>query len=349
MGKIKTKKNWIISNIVDYFGKFSLIILLSIAVPSQMSAEKQENITMLKIQTISLPFVKSGLNHMDIDTIRNRLFVSAPSNKTLEIIDLTTEKDIQSLPGERPAAARFIPEFNQLYVPSGQAVVIYNGSTYEKIGQIDLGCGLDEIQYDFQSKRLYVGCMTGDKTGIAIIAIPEGKFRAFVKIPVKPQAIAVEHTGCRVFANTPFTKQIAIVNKDKQTAQMPITLSGAADNYPIALDELNHRLFIGCRNPKSLIVVDTETGKEIAQVGIHGDCDDMLYDCHRKRIYVACGDGFIDVIDQMDSEHYQMKESVSTASGSRNFVMDKNHLYLAVPPDINRPAEVFCYKLLPEI
>jgi hypothetical protein len=146
----------------------------------------------------------------------------------------------------------------------------------------------------------------------------------------------------------PYAKQVAVVNTDKQTSLIPITLSGAQENYPIALDEANDRLFIGCRNPQKLLVVDTVTGKEIAKVDIHGDCDDMFYDSFRKRIYIACGDGFIDVITQMDPDHYRMNESVSTASGSRNFVMDKNHLYLAVPPGANRSAEILCYKLLPE-
>jgi DNA-binding beta-propeller fold protein YncE len=333
-------------NCEGFFKKVTFASLFSIAIICQVQAQ-QENVTMQKVGTISLPTVKSGLNHMDIDTARHRLFVSAPSNRTLEIIDLTTQQVIKSLPGERPAAVRFIPEFNQLYVPSNQFVLIYNGTTYEKTGQIDLGSGLDEIQYDLQTKRLYVGCMTTDKTGIAVIAIPEGKLQTIIKLSTKPQAFAVEHDGNRLFANNPVTKQVSVINTVKQLIQQSFMVSGEG-NCPIALNEANHRLFVGCRNPQKVLVIDTETGKEITKVDIHGDCDDMLFDTYRKRIYVACGEGFIDVIDQTDADHYRMKESISTVSGSRNFVMDKNHLYLAVPPVNNRPAEVFNYKLVPQ-
>ena len=74
-------------------------------------------------------------------------------------------------------------------------------------------------------------------------------------------------------------------------------MSGAKSNFPMALDESNHRLFVGCRKPAKVLVYDTTTGKEIGAFDIVGDTDDMFYDTQRKRLYVAGGEGFIDVLD----------------------------------------------------
>jgi hypothetical protein len=123
---------------------------------------------------------------MSVDAERQRLFVAAPTNKTL---DLRSGKPWRSLEGEKPAAARYAPEFNQLYVPRGQSLYIYDGTTLDLISSMDLQSNLDELQYDAHAKQLYMGCMTVDKTGVAVIAIPEGKLLGTIPLPAKPREL----------------------------------------------------------------------------------------------------------------------------------------------------------------
>jgi hypothetical protein len=112
---------------------------------------------------------------MSVDAGRQRVFAAVPTNGTIEIADLKTGKALRSLAGERPAAVRFAPEFNQLYATRGQSVYIYDGKTLDQIGKVDLQSSLDELQYDPRAKQLYVGVMAADTTAIAILSIPDGK------------------------------------------------------------------------------------------------------------------------------------------------------------------------------
>ena len=93
----------------------------------------QEANPLVLTRTIALPDVQGGFNHMSVDAEHQRLFAPAPANHTLEIIDLSSGHAWRSLAGERPTAARYAPEFNQLYVPRGQSVHIYDGRTFELI------------------------------------------------------------------------------------------------------------------------------------------------------------------------------------------------------------------------
>ena len=52
-------------------------------------------------------------------------------------------------------------------------------------------------------------------------------------------------------------------------------LSGARSNFPIALDESNHRLFVGCRDPARVLLYDTSSGKQTGSLNISGDTDDL--------------------------------------------------------------------------
>jgi hypothetical protein len=114
----------------------------------------------------------------------------------------------------------------------------------------------------------------------------------------------------------------------------------------MALDEVNHRLFVGCRQPAQLAVFDTTTGKTAASVAISGDTDDLSYDAAHKCIYVACGEGFLDVIAQQDADHYQLRDRIPTLAGARNgcFAPGTNEFYLAIPQRGSQAAEIQVYQ-----
>lgn len=297
-------------------------------------------------QTVSLPGVQGGFNHMSVDAVHLRLFAAAPTNKTLEIIDLREGKPWRSLEGERPAAVRYAPEFNQLYVSRGQSVLIYDGNTFDLITRIDLDSSLDELQYNAHARQLYVGCMTPGKTGIAVIDIPEGKLAGKIALPDKPQGIAVEQHGSRIYANMPTLKQIAVMDRMRRVLVETWPLADAAGNAPLGLDEARHRLFAGTRHPAQLMVLDTVTGKIVDKVDINGDADDLFYDTAHRRIYISCGEGFIDVIQQRDADHYSLIARIPTIAGARTsaFSVKLNSFFLGVPRQNDQPAELRIFK-----
>src|SRR5438046_1793140 len=114
----------------------------------------------------------------------------------------------------------------------------------------------------------------------------------------------------------------------------------------MAMDEPHHRLFIGCRKPARLVILDTATGESVTDLAISGDTDDLFYDAKRKRLYISCGEGFIDVVEQASPDSYQRRARIATASGARTsfFSPDLDRLYLAVPDRGNQKAEIRAYR-----
>jgi DNA-binding beta-propeller fold protein YncE len=284
---------------------------------------------------------------MSADAERQRLFASAPTKKTLEVVDLKSGKPLRSLEGEKPAAALYASEFNQLYVTRGQSVFIYDAKTLDTMTSIDLQSNLDELQYDPRAKELYGGCMSEGKTGIAVIAVPEGKLLGKISLPAKPQGIAVEQNGNRIFANMPTLQQIAVLDRKKREPLQPWHLQDVKGNTPIGFDEARHRLFVGARQPARLVVIDTNNGKPVAGVDINRDTDDLYYDPGSNRIYVSCGEGFVDIIQQRDADHYQLIARISTVAGARTstFSSQLNGFFLGVPRRGDEPAEIRVFKL----
>jgi len=83
----------------------------------------------------------------------------------------------------------------------------------------------------------------------------------------------------------------------------------------------------------------------IAKIDISGDSDDLFYDSKRHRIYVICGAGKIDVVEQIDPKTYKTSTKIDTAEGARTglFVPERDTLFVAVPHRGSQQAEIRCY------
>jgi hypothetical protein len=156
----------------------------------------------------------------------------------------------------------------------------------------------------------------------------------------------LEKKGNRIFANVPDAKQIAVIDREKRQVTGTWPMKEFQANFPMSLDEPNHRLFVGCRKPARLVVLDTASGKTIADLEISGDTDDLFYDAKRKRVYVSCGEGFIDIVEQTSPDTYKQLTRIPSASGARTsfFSPDLDRYYLAVPDRENQKAEIRVYQ-----
>jgi DNA-binding beta-propeller fold protein YncE len=217
-------------------------------------------------------------------------------------------------------------------------------SDYRLGKAIPLGDDADNVRYDAAAKRLYVGYGGG-----ALAAIDPAAAQALrqVKLSGHPESFQLERGGPRIFVNVPTAEHIAVVDRNAMTVMTTWPVSSAKANYPMALDEANHRLFIGCRRPARVLIFDSTTGKQTGAFEIVGDTDDLFYDGQRKRLYVAGGEGFIDVLDAREPASLTRLARISTAAGARTalFAPDQGRLYLAVPHRGTQRAEIRVYEV----
>ncbi|MGH9345217.1 MAG: YncE family protein, partial [Terriglobia bacterium] len=171
-----------------------------------------------------------------------------------------------------------------------------------------------------------------------------------IKLPGHPESFQLEESGPRIFVNIPSAGNIVdVVNRNERKILATWTLGSGGENFPMALDETDHRLFITCRRPAEMLVLDTQSGKVIARVPCVGDADDMWYDAAHKHIYISGGGGFISVIEQEDVNHYQRIAQIKTVLGARTsfFVPQQGRLYLAVRRRGKLAADLRVYEIQP--
>src|SRR5262249_52332073 len=157
--------------------------------------------------------------------------------------------------------------------------------SWQLIGKTDFQDDADNVRYDPVAKRIYVGFGNG---GIGTITA-DGKQVDSIKLSAHPEAFVLEKQGKRIFVNVPDSHHIAVIDRDKRETVVTWKTDSAYGNFPMALDEANHRLFVGCRSPATLVVLNTDSGDVITKFDISGDSDDVFYDRNHHRVYAICG------------------------------------------------------------
>jgi len=169
-----------------------------------------------------------------------------------------------------------------------------------------------------------------------------------IALGANPESFQLERGGQRLFVNLPGAHELGLVDRGARRVIGHWDLGLDTDNFPMALDETHHRLFVSCRVPACLIIFDTDTGRKVAQLALHRDCDDLFYDASRRQIYASCGEGYVDVFVQDAADRYAVADAVATAPGARTSWFDgRQHLYVAVPRRNDQVAEIHCYRLTP--
>ncbi len=263
-------------------------------------------------KAIPLPGVEGRIDHMAADVDGQRLFMAALGNNTVEVLDLKSGKRIQSLSGfAEPQGIVYVPEFDRLFVANGTdgTCRVLDGHSFTTISSVDIGDDADNVRYDEVAKRIYVGYGSG---ALAVIDAKTGAKVADIKLAGHPESFRMETNSPNLYVNIPEAGQIAVVDRDKGTVTKTWPLKVAEGNFPMFLDEANHRMFVGCRDPAVMLVYDYATGRLVASVPITRDTDDLYYDGHNKLIYVSCGGGSIEIIRQIDADHYQKADSILT-------------------------------------
>jgi DNA-binding beta-propeller fold protein YncE len=289
------------------------------------------------LHTVPIAGISGDFDHFAVDLTGHRLFLAAEEHKTVEVFNLDTGKPIRSITGfDTPHGLLFLPEKNELLVVDGGeggSCKVVNGNTYAVDKTIALSPDADALAYDEASHLVYIG-NGGKEAGndyslISIIDTNTKEHVGDIKIPsTNLEAMALEKRGARLFVNIRDKNQIGVIDRKSRTLTTTWQLNKVNFNTPLSLDENGHLLFVAGRKPGRFGVVDTESGKEITILPASELVDDMSFDPSSNRVYLACGDGFVNVYEKNGSAGYERVAKIATGyKGKIGYLVPELHRY----------------------
>lgn len=317
-----------------------LLMMVAVLSPKCMGQTINSDATLKLIASVPLPNVSGRIDHLTYNSKQQLIYIAALGNNSVEVVDVKNKKVVRSIKGfDEPQGIGYIPEKNFIFVANGGngECKIVDASNYQIITTLKIGRDADNVRYSKALNRVYIGYGDG---GIA--AVDAGSFKriADIKLPAHPESFQLDESMGKIFVNVPDAHLLAVIDVKKNTIIEKWKIEEASANFPMALDAINHRLFIGCRHPAKLLVINSETGKTIDSFDIDGDTDDIFYD--KNFIYISCGSGSLNVFRQISADQYEPASKIKTVSGARtsHYIPELNQLVVAVPAQSGKEAHL---------
>jgi len=273
---------------------------------------------------IALGKVSGRIDHLAVDLEHQRLFVAELGNDSLGVVDLENRSLLRTIKGLRePQGVGYVAATDTVYVANAKdgSVVLFRGAALAPAGRIDLKDDADNIRIDTEANRVYVGYGGG---ALAVIDAATQAKLADIPLKAHPEGFQLDPASSRIYVNVPDARQIAVVDRaaGKQIAAWQV--------------------------PPRLVALATVDGTVAANLATCGDADDVFVDAKRGRVYVSCGEGYIDIFAAA-GDGYAPIGRVPTASGARTslFVPALDRLYLAVRASGSEPAAIWVFRPTP--
>jgi DNA-binding beta-propeller fold protein YncE len=306
-------------------------------------------------RTIQLSGVSGKFDHFAVDLAGHRLFAAATGNHSVEVVDLNTDKVVQSITGlGKPHGLAWVASSGSLYVADGTLAELraYKGSPLALAGKIDLSDDADDMAYDSATQTLFVGHGGSDGANPARIALVDtAKFTLVADLPVAshPEALELDPAGGRVFANLADSNEIAVLSTASRKIETTWKLENASDNVPVAYDGSASIVYVACRKPPTLLAVDARTGRQVSKAPSGAGADDLFFDAALHRLYLISGAGEVDAYDTDPSGTLGTASVTRTESGAKTalFVPALRSLFVGVPGVGGHPAEIRVFHTAP--
>lgn len=308
------------------------------------------------VQTIPLTGLKGHFDHFGFDPKHGRLFATLQQEGKVEVLEAKSGKIIGTITGiGKPHAVLYRADVDRLYITDGDhnhgKVHLVDGHSFQVLKSVDLAPGAEQFGYDSASHEMFVANGGHDAASafgfVSVIDTDKGEKLADIRVETPNlEGVAVEQSGNRVFVNDRLHSQVAVIDRKQRSVTGQWQITSAKLNVSLALDEANHRLFVGCRSGQ-IVAFDTDTGKEQASLPIAEGVDDLFFDPESKRIFAPTGSGggALAVFQQRDRDGYEPVAKVASAAEGKNglYVPQVLRYFVGVPDHDSAPPSILVY------
>ena len=317
-------------------------VALALAVTLLVDSSWAET-SLLFERKISLGEVRGRIDHLAVDLKRSRLFVAELENDAVAVVDLDAYRLMHVIFGlHKPQGLGYDPATDTLYVANGGdgTMAIFRGDDYSAITRIPVGANADNVRVDAVGSRVFVAYAGG----LAVIDPASRSKVADIDLKTHPEGFQLDRSSNRIFLNDPANQAIVVVDRAarNELARWP---AGNGTNFPMALNDKAGHVIVAFRNPARLAAFSKTHGAPVMDVALCSDADDVFVDQKRERVYVSCGEGYLDVLDAREGAYRRISRIV-TAAGARTslFNPELDLLFIAARTTSSEPAAIWVFR-----
>lgn len=268
-------------------------------------------------------------DYVKVDLEARRLYVSHATK--VEVIDLdkgTIIGAIEDTPGVHGIA--LAPKLGRGFTSNGKEnkSSIVDLTTLKTIQKVQTGANPDSILFEPVQSEVYT--FNGRGKSATAFEAASGKVTATIDLGGKPEFSQTD--GSRVFVNLEDKSEVAVIDikAHKVINRWPIAPGESASG--MAIDVEHHRLFLGCDN-KKMVMLDTSSGKVLANVAIGAGVDANAFDSATQLAFSSNGEEGTVTVAKEAGETLTVVQTLKTVVGARTMALDPSthNIYLPAP------------------
>jgi DNA-binding beta-propeller fold protein YncE len=282
---------------------------------------------------------EGGWDYCSVDSAGQRLYVSHGAE--VVVIDLARDQVvgvITNTPGVHGLAPA--PELGRGFVSCGREnkAAIVDLKTLQILSKVDTGPNPDSMLYEPGQQEAYM--FNGRGQSATVIDAKAGKVVATIPLDGKPEFAQADPKARRVFNNIEDKNEIAVIDTKTHTVVTNWPIAPGEEASGLAIDLKNHRLFLGCGGSKTMVMMDSTSGKVIASVPIGQGVDANAFDPGTRFAFASCGDGTTTIAHEDTPDKLTVVQTLETQRGSRTMTIDpKTHRIYLAAAKFEAPAE----------
>jgi DNA-binding beta-propeller fold protein YncE len=278
-------------------------------------------------------------DYCSVDPAGQRLYVSHGAE--VVVIDLARDQVfgvITNTPGVHGLAPA--PELGRGFVSCGKEnkAAIVDLKTLQILSKVDTGQNPDSMLYEPGQQEAYM--FNGRGQSATVIDAKAGKVVATIPLGGKPEFAQADSKAGRVFNNIEDKNEVAVIDTKTHTVVTNWPIAPAEEASGLAIDLKNHRLFLGCGGSKTMVMMDSISGKVITSVPIGQGVDANAFDPGTGFAFASCGDGTVTIAHEDTPDKLTVVQTLETQRGSRTMTIDpKTHKIYLAAAKFEAPAE----------
>ncbi len=206
------------------------------------------------------------------------------------------------------------------YIDDGKAgvAVPFNLATLKPGKPIPTAPDADGIVFDPASRHVME--INGDSGTISVIDPASNSVIATIAVGAGLEAGVADGHG-KLFVDGAEKHEILRIDTATNAVEAHWAMPECERPHGIAMDSITRRIFATCSN-KVMVVMDADTGKNLAVLPIGSFSDGAAFDPVRKLAFSSNGEGTLSVIKEVDADTFVVLPPVRTVQSARTMDID---------------------------
>ena len=279
-----------------------------------------------------------GWDYLSVDSAAQRLYVSHGTQ--VVVIDLARDAvvgvitNVSGVHGLAPA-----PDLGIGLVTCGREnkAAMVDLKTLAVTAKVETAANPDGMLYEPGRQEFYT--FNGRGQSATVIDAKTAKVVATIPLGGKPEFAQADPKAGLVFNNIEDKNEVVVIDTKTHAVKNHWPIEPNEEGSGLAYDAANHHLFIGCGGSKTMVMMDSTSGKILATVPIGDGVDANAFDPGTGLAFASCGDGTTTIAKE-DGDKLTVVQTLKTERGARTMTIDPatHKIYLA-SAKFDAPAE----------